>query len=184
MKFVSKSTNLYVILKPGLPAVPMTGTPAVPTISVRFMDGIAKVDDEGLVKMMLAHPGYNVDFISVDEDGADPYKFQRQDAEPAHVLTDMKYGMPSARTVGNQKNPLPPEAMKLVTELASQMVKDMLPGALAAALPGAVAEATKAMKEIQTEEIAKEVLEETLEELVETPVEETKEKTTKKNTAK
>ena len=45
MRFVSKSINLLVVLRAGLPAQPLTGTPALATVSVRFKDGVADVPE-------------------------------------------------------------------------------------------------------------------------------------------
>lgn len=133
MRFVSKSTNLNVILRPSLPSNPMTGTPATPGLFVRFIDGIADVKNEDMVKMLLAHPGFNQDFIAVEENARDPYAHNRAESEPGHVLTEMQFGQPVARKEsGKQK--LPPEVMKLVQEYAADLVKEMLPEAVAATL--------------------------------------------------
>jgi hypothetical protein len=125
MKFVSKSSNLLVVLRPGMSAQPLTGTPAKATISVRFKDGIAEVQDEGLVKMMLEHTGFNSDFISAEDMVVDPYLSMRQQSEPDHIVTEMKYGMPVNRTV--PKTQLPPDIQKLVQTAAIEMAKEMLP---------------------------------------------------------
>jgi hypothetical protein len=49
MKFVSKNANLMVVLRPGIPAQPITGTPAVPTLSARFQDGVVDIQDEKIL---------------------------------------------------------------------------------------------------------------------------------------
>lgn len=134
MRFVSKSSNLCVILKAGLPSEPLTGRPAQPTISVRFQDGIAEVRDEELIKLMEAHPGFNMDFIAVDDGSRDPYAHSRAEVEPVHVLTDMKYGSPERRTIGKQKVQLTPEMYAAVQSVAAEMAKEMLPGLLKGAL--------------------------------------------------
>lgn len=134
MRFISKSSNLHVILKPGLPAEPLTGRPAQPTISVRFQDGIAEVRDEQLIELMIAHPGYQVDYISVDDGARDPYAATRSEIEPVHVLTDMRYGSPDKRTVSKQKPQLSPEMHAVVQSIAADMAKAMLPGLLKDAL--------------------------------------------------
>lgn len=134
MRFVSKSSNLCVILKSGIPAEPLTGRPAQPTVSVRFQDGVAEVRDETLIALMLAHPGFDMDFISVSDTAKDPYANSRAEIEPVHVLTDMKYGSPERRTVGKQKVQMTPEMHAAVQSIAAEMAKEMLPDLLKGAL--------------------------------------------------
>lgn len=133
MKFISKSSNLLIVLRPGLSAQPLTGTPARPTISVRFKEGVADVQQEEIVTMMLAHPGFNSDFISADNIQVDPYASTRQPSEPTHVVTEMKFGTPVNRTIGG-KPQVPPEMAKLVQSLAVEMAKQMLPSMVEATL--------------------------------------------------
>lgn len=129
MKFISKSANLLIVLSPGLQAQPLTGTPAKPTVSVRFKDGVVEVPEEGgLIEMMLRHPGFNSDFISADITGIDPYLGSRKEAEPTHVVTEMKFGTPINRKVeGGDKASLTPELRKLINDMAIEMAKKMLP---------------------------------------------------------
>lgn len=127
MKFISKSSNLLIVLRPGMSAQPLTGTPAKPTVSVRFKDGMADVQQEELVELMLAHPGFNGDFISAEAATTDPYAANRQSSEPAHVLTEMKFGTPVATQTKGAKAQLSPEIMKLVQQMATKMAADMLP---------------------------------------------------------
>jgi hypothetical protein len=121
--------NLYVVLSPGFAAQPITGTPAKPTLAVRFKDGIAIVPDGQMVEKMLAHPGFGADFIAVDEGKVDPYQHSRQSAEPAHVLTEIKYGSPTARKIAESSpnQGLSPEIMKLVTDQATKIAMEIAP---------------------------------------------------------
>lgn len=148
MRFISKSSNLLVVLSPGLPAQPLTGTPAKPTVSVRFKDGFVDVPDGELTKLMLAHPGFNGDFISTEITDKDPYAATRSETEPAHVVTSLKYGTPVSRDVYGAKATLPPELQKIVQEAATAIAKEMLPGMLQSALKSLVAghEASKEEK--------------------------------------
>lgn len=134
MRFVSKSTNLNVILRPSLPGNPMLGTPATPGLSVRFIDGIVDVKDQDMIDLLISHPGHNQDYISVDDGQRDPYAYNRAESEPDHVITEMQFGQPVARKMGNATVKLPPEMMKIVQDMATQMVKEMLPGAVQATL--------------------------------------------------
>ena len=126
MKFVSKSSNLLVVLRPGLSAQPLTGTPAKPTVSVRFKDGVAEVPDGELTDMMLQHPGFNADFVSVETSAKDPFAASRTGLEPGHVLTEIKYGHPTYRQSSGAPGSLTPEMTAVVSTLASEMAKKML----------------------------------------------------------
>lgn len=129
MKFISKSTNLLIVLRPGLSAQPITGTPAKPTISVRFKDGIAEVNNQELIDLMLAHPGFNGDFISAESVGGnDPYADTRVPSEPAHTMTEMQFGTPVKTTTVGGKKQLPPELKKIVEEMAAKLAEKQLPG--------------------------------------------------------
>ena len=88
MKFISKNSNLRVVLKPGIPGERLTGRAPESGIYVKFEDGIAEVRDEALVKMMLEHPGFNTDYITSDE-GIDPYKNSRKSLEPDHAIVNI-----------------------------------------------------------------------------------------------
>lgn len=127
MRFVSKTNNLCIILRPGLQAQPLTGTPAVPTIYVRFHDGIADVLDEKLQQMMFNHPGFQRDFFKIEESDLDPYKNTRQSSEPSHILTEMNYGHPGKRIESNKPSNIPPAMMKAMQEMAVSMAKEMAP---------------------------------------------------------
>lgn len=134
MKFISKSSNLLVVLRPGMSAQPLTGTPAKPTVSVRFKDGIAIVEQEELVDLMLVHPGFNADYISADEIASDPYAAARKPSEPVHVLTEMKFGTPQNRQVKGNTVQIPAEMQPIISSLAAEMAKAMLPDLLKSVL--------------------------------------------------
>lgn len=128
MRFVSKSSNLMVVLKPGLPGSTVTGQLPVNGIYIKFSAGTVDVKDEKLVEMLKNHPSFGVDFIAVEDNLSDPYKHHREDVEPAHIIQEMKYGH-AGETMGSKKNiKLSPEVKKLLEEEAVKMAKDMLPG--------------------------------------------------------
>lgn len=139
MRFISRNSNLLIVLRPGLSAQPLTGTPAKPTISVRFKEGVAEVENEELIAMMLAHSGYMQDFISVEANGRDPYKGARQQTEPAHEIVGLNYGTPVSREIKGGSKQLPPELQKIVQDAAVAMAKEMMPGMITEALKGLVA---------------------------------------------
>ncbi len=153
MKFISKNSNLNIILRPGQQAQPITGTPAVSALSVRFQNGLADIHEENMVEMMLRHPGFNQDFIAVDETGTDPYAHLRAGSEPQHVTTELKYGHPVARSAPPVSTQLPPEIKKLITEQATAIAAEMVK----AQMPDLMAEAIKAVMAVQTGESPKTV---------------------------
>ena len=138
MRFVSKNTNLMIVLRSGLNAQPLTGTPARPTLSVRFKDGMADVSDAEMVELMLKHPGYNQDYVSVAENAMDPYQYARAEQEPAHIITELKYGTPAARIASKENHKLSPELLAIIKETATSMAEQMLPGMVEHALKGLV----------------------------------------------
>lgn len=164
MKFISKSSNLLIVLRSGIQAQPITGAPATPTISVRFKDGMADVQQEEIIAMMLKHPGFNSDFISAESVSVDPYAVSRQPSEPTHVLTEMKFGTPVGRSVqGGQQKQFSPEIMKLIEGMAAEMASKMLPSMVESTLKSLVKanEEDKSKKEVEsniddsTEEVKK-----------------------------
>lgn len=152
MKFISKSSNLLIVLKPGLSAQPITGTPAKPTVSVRFKDGVADVQSQELVDLMVAHPGFNSDFISAEGTVADPFAFTRESSEPAHSITEVKFGTPVSKVTKGGNPQLSPEIMKLVQQMATKMATDMLPGMV----ESTIKEIVSANQEIKEENAVKE----------------------------
>lgn len=138
VKFVSKNSNLHIILRPGIPAQPITGTPATPTLSVRFQDGQAEIRDSSLLQMMRQHPGYDVDFIEISDDAVDPYAAQRDESEPAHSISEIQFGHVVSTKSTKVKPKLPPEIAEMIkaqaTEIAKEMLKEALPSAVQAVL--------------------------------------------------
>jgi len=147
MRFISKSSNLTVILKPSFPGNHLTGTPPISGVSAKFQSGVLEVKDEAIIDLLLKHPAYQIDFISVDETEADPFMYQRMEQEPSHVISEINYGHVE-KSVGNKKPVrLSPEIRKALQEesleMAKEMAKQMLPGML-----------KEAMKDLMGESIA------------------------------
>lgn len=165
MKFVAKNANLMIVLRPGIPAQPITGTPAVPTLSVRFHEGLAEVFDENIVEMMLRHPAFDSDFISVEEKMSDPYSSMRKPTEPAHVVTEIKYGTPVQRTGSPTNTQLSPELKKVIEDQAKEIARAMLPGMVEATLKAmaanSAAEARTPLETADIDEDDSEIVEET-----------------------
>ena len=127
MKFISKNANLRIVLEPGIQANQLSGIAGKPGLYVKFQSGIVELKDEELIKKMTAHPGFNLDFIAVDDNGEDPFADQREEIEPVHVLTDIKYGHAENKQVSKRVTKLDPQIKKLVDEKAMEMVQKMLP---------------------------------------------------------
>lgn len=127
MKFVSKMSNLRIILRPGIQSNHMTGSPAVPTLYVQFKDGLTSVEDPELAQRMLNHPDMDVDFVRVDDGDNDPYSANRT-PETVHVTSEVENG----RVVSRSNSPTGPSAksleiQRLVEERAKAIAMEMLP---------------------------------------------------------
>jgi len=126
MKFISKNVNLRVVLRPGLSAEPLAGRSAIPGIYVKFQNGIAIVNDDDHVKMMMAHPAFNMDFVSAEEN-EDPYKMSRSESEPDHDIHELKYGHVERSLNQKPKFNFPPEIRNQLEEYAKKMAAEMAP---------------------------------------------------------
>lgn len=127
MRFISKNSNLRIILRPGLPANPLSGQLAIPTIYVKFLNGVAEVKDQDMVEKMLAHPGFNSDYISVEDNITDPFLNTRQEVEPPHSITAIEYGHAKKVASSPNKVKLSPELEKAINERAIEIAKALLP---------------------------------------------------------
>jgi len=128
MKFISKNSNLRIVLKPGIPANQMSGIAGQPGVYVKFQNGMVDISDEEMIKKMNAHPGFNQDFIAVDDNGEDPFASRREENEPVHIIQDIRYGHVEGKRVSpHAKTKLDPQIKKLVDELAMEQVNKLLP---------------------------------------------------------
>lgn len=136
MRFVSKNSNLMIVLSPGIPAQPLSGTPAKPGLYIKFKGGICEIKDEETIKQMLAHPGFNADYIAVEDTARiqDPFSQNREEEEPAHHTAELKYGHLESPKSTTKKTKLSPEMKKLISSMAMEQVKEILPQAVAMAL--------------------------------------------------
>ena len=123
MKFVSKNAGLRIMLKHGIPAEPVTGRNAIPSVSIKFENGIINVNDEETIKLMKAHPAFNSDFILSDDD-VDPYENTRKQNEPDHDIQVLEHGI-----VKKNLNPAKPtdtmsiEQKKFFEEMVKETAK-------------------------------------------------------------
>ena len=130
MKFISKNANLRVVLKPGVPAEPITGRTAISGVYIKFQNGEVNVESKELCEKLMKHPGFNSDFILVEENQKDPYASIRSEVEPAHQMVEMNYGAPGKVSGSPVKvklsNAQKEIAMSLAKEMAKEMVKNIL----------------------------------------------------------
>ncbi len=133
MKFISKNQNLCVILKSGTPANRLTGQEYVPSLSVKFQQGILIVpdDNEETLRLLKGHNGFSTDFICADEQPdpeKDPYAHQRASNEPEHSITAIEPGGIIGKSIsGPRKIKLTPEMTKLIEGMATQMALKIAP---------------------------------------------------------
>lgn len=173
MKFVSKSGNLCITLKPGVEGNRLTGAPTSPGLYVRFKDGMAVINDEEVVRMMKMHPGFKTDFEEIPEEAKDPFASMRRDAEPGHTISEIKHGQTVEITGTKQKLNLSPEMTKALQEmakgLAMEMTKELAPKLAMEMLKG-LAESNKASKEVKGAKGTKQVKKEESTQVVNPPV--------------
>lgn len=126
VKFVSKNSNLMIVLKPGVPGSTITGQQPTPGIYVRFQGGVVDVKEESIINMLRGHKGMGSDFIEIKQSEVDPYEHTRQDIEPIHNITEMEYGHIGKKISSKGKTILSPELKKLIENEAVKMLPDIL----------------------------------------------------------
>ena len=135
MKFISKNSTYRLILRAGQPAELATGRLPVPTIFVRFEEGVAEVKDEEHIKMVLAHKDYGVDFFAYESTDLKTQKLiaDRVSAEPEHDITDIQFGHVGRKTSANKFNMTPEikamlldNSMAMAKSIALEMVKEQM----------------------------------------------------------
>lgn len=89
--------------------------------------------------MMLRHPALNQDFIAVEDEGADPYAYRREESVPQHVTTEIKYGHPVARSAPPVSSPASPELKKMIAEAAASLMEQQRPAMMKEAIEAAMA---------------------------------------------
>jgi preprotein translocase subunit SecA len=187
MKFISKNSNLRIVLKHGVPAEPMTGRAAVSGLYIKFENGLVNVNDETTINAMLSHPGFNQDFIKADSVDVDPYANTRREVEPEHDITEINYGHIGKALNPRRAAPFTPEqknvinemakemAMKIAPELAKKMLEQMVSAPDSATTPSEE-EVTDEYPDAESEEYpdaeSEEADDEAIEEVTEDPIEE------------
>lgn len=152
MKFISKNPNLRVVLRPGIPGNVLAGKEPVAGVYVKFQGGMADVKDEQLIEMMKKHPGFEQDYILVEESDVDPYLSSRQESEPVHKITELKYGTPEKTTKGASPIVLSQEVKDALAQQAMAMAKEIVKQSLPELIREAAAEIKNASVKQPTEE--------------------------------
>lgn len=158
-KFVSKNSNYMIVLKPGVEGNRALGTHAVSGLYVKFQSGIIDVKEDSIIEMLRSHPSFGTDFIEIKENEIDPFVDNREDSEPAHVITEMEYGRPKGVVGAPSKVKLTPQMKKMIEGEAMKM------------LPGLLKQNPKILKDIilglaadmkKVEEVPVDIIEDTL----------------------
>lgn len=127
MKFVSKNSNLRIVLRHSIPPEPITGRLGVPGLYIKFENGVANVSNEEHIAMMVAHSGFNSDYIQVKEEQIDPYKSTRKEIEPDHMITEFEHGRAEKLKGSSHNVRLDPKLKNAAVEMAKEMAKEMAP---------------------------------------------------------
>jgi hypothetical protein len=143
MKFISKNANLRIVLRPGIPGNILAGQVAKPGVYVKFQDGVVEVKEEETINMMKLHPGFNSDYIAVDPTELDPFIGTREEIEPGHSISNIKYGHVEKVASSFKAPKLTPQMQKFLQDQATEMAKDIVKKML----PTAVEETIKALAE-------------------------------------
>jgi len=110
-----------------MPGNRLTGDPGKPGISVRFENGVADVDDEKTIELMMGATGYkNKDFISSDDRMKDDgFPVVKLGGEPVHNTIEMKYGSPVGGVIGSQSVKFSSAQKKSMIDIVNSTVKEM-----------------------------------------------------------
>lgn len=125
-KFVSKNSNLMVVLKPGVPGSTITGQQPTPGIYVRFQGGTVDVKEEAILNMLRRHSGFGSDFVEIKQEESDPFEHTRKETEPDHKITEMEYGHVGKTKTSKGKTVLSPELKKIIEAEAIKMLPGLL----------------------------------------------------------
>jgi len=125
-KFVSKNSNYMIVLKPGIEGNRALGTHAIPGLYIKFLSGMVDIKEESIIAQMRAHPSYNVDFLEVKDADLDPFADTREESEPAHFISEIKYGHTEKAQGSVKKMKLTPAMKKMIEGEALKMLPGLL----------------------------------------------------------
>jgi hypothetical protein len=152
MKFFSKNNaNLMIVLRQGLPGNAQLGTTTTAGLYARFQGGVVDIEDENAIALMQKHPGYNIDYVKLDDpEAGDPYESKRISAEPIHRISEMDHGQP--KRVNTEQPGISPELKEFLMKTAKEMAVPMAVELSKQMLPQMVQETLKAMATQRKEE--------------------------------
>ena len=125
-KFVSKNSNYMIVLRPGIEGNRNLGTHAVSGLYVKFQSGVVDIKEDSVVEQLRAHPSFGVDFIEVKQDEVDPFLDTRNEIEPIHVTSEIKYGHAEGKKASGAPTKLSPQMKKLIEGEALKMLPSLL----------------------------------------------------------
>ena len=155
-KFVSKNSNLMVVLKPGVPGSVITGQQPQAGIYVRFQGGVVDIHEESIINMLKNHRSFGTDFVEIKQTEVDPFENTRKEIEPAHHMIEMEFGHIGKSTKSAQKAALSPELRKMIEAEAVKILPTLLkknPKILKDILANLAAEAGIVAKEAKDESV-------------------------------
>ena len=125
-KFISKNSNYMIVLKPGVEGNRALGTHSIPGLYIKFQAGMVDIRDEEVVASLREHPSFGTAFVEVKDNETDPYATVREDIEPGHSTTEIKYGQAGKKTGATAKIQLTPQLKKVIETEAIKMIPDLL----------------------------------------------------------
>lgn len=153
-KFVSKNSNYMIVLRPGVEGNRNLGTHAIPGLYVKFQAGVVDVKEDSIVTLLREHPSFGTDFVEVKQNEIDPFEDIRQEMEPAHVTTEIKYGHQEGKKVSG-KMKMSPQIKQIIESEAIKMLPGLLksnPKILKDIIMGLAADMkSEAKEEVETE---------------------------------
>ena len=125
-KFVSKNSNYMIVLKSGIEGSRALGTHAIPGLYAKFTSGVLDVKEEKIAKLLREHPSFGTDFLEVKEAEVDPFADTREEIEPEHVISEIKYGHSEAMKGSPKKIKMTPQLKKVLETEAMKMLPGLL----------------------------------------------------------
>ncbi|MFA7301830.1 MAG: hypothetical protein WC069_05990 [Candidatus Shapirobacteria bacterium] len=170
-KFVSKNSNYMVVLKPGIEGNRNLGTHAVPGLYIKFQSGVVDIKEDRIVDLMREHPSFGTDFVEVKQEEIDPFSDTREETEPGHVISEIKYGHNEKAASSPAKVKMSPALKKIIEGEAMKMLPDLLksnPAVLKELIMGLASEmkANDAKKEVVEDEVDEDQQEEAADETI------------------
>ena len=127
--FVSKNSNLMIVLRPGVKAEPLLGLPGKEPLHLKFQDGKLRIEDENVATQLIESAPYKRgSFILVDEQEIDPYKYRRKENEPGHNVSELKYGTVVGTNLKDNKVKLKPEVLEAIEKQQKLKFNELLNG--------------------------------------------------------